>query len=130
MSERTLEQRRAKHALDVVMGLQSKDYGNYVSYVESLPATIVMNGLGQACATLLGKAGGKNDDPHRFLYDHLKSWLCGSDPAAPFPGGKELMDEIVASDQGRYFRAHAEALAWLTWLKKFANAYLQRDRPE
>ena len=36
------------------------------------------------------------------------------------------MDHLVDADQQRYFRAQAEALAWLTWLKKFANAYLKR----
>ncbi len=130
MSERTLEQCRAAHALAVITALQEKSYGNYVAYVEALPAAIVMNGLGQACATLLAKAKGNLDEPHRLLYSHLRSWLCGGNDSAPFKKGVELMVAIVESDQALYFQAQAEALAWLTWLKKFANAYLKRESGE
>jgi CRISPR-associated protein Cmr5 len=106
------------------------DYGNYVSYAQSLPATIVMNGLGQACATLLAKADGDLKDANRMLYDDLQSWLCRDHPAAPFPKTPDLMQAIIEKDQRHYLRAQTEALAYLVWLKKFANAYLERGGPE
>ena len=105
-------------------------YKNYVSYAESLPATILMNGLGQACATLLAKAKGDLKDPHRLLYADLQSWLCGADAAAPFPtANPRLMEAIVQAASKRLLRAQTEALAYLVWLKKFANAYLERGKP-
>ena len=130
MSTQTLAQRRAAHALACVQKHVGKSYGNYVSYVSALPATILMNGLGQACATLLSKAGGDKTKPHRLLYADLEKWLCGSDSAAPYKGTPELMNAIVTGTQDKYLRAQAEALSYLVWLKKFANAYLEHGTSE
>ena len=133
MSTQTLAQRRARRALSCIQEHEKagKDiYKNYVSYVETLPATILMNGLGQACATLLAKADGKSEAPHGLLYADLQSWLCGDDPAAPYPKAGDLMEAIIRHDQTTYLRAQAESLAYLVWLKKFANAYLERGTPE
>lgn len=134
MNPQTLAQRRAAHALKRVLAHQhagKQAYGNYVSYVEALPASILMNGLGQACATLLAKAEGKLDKPHGLLYADLQAWLCGNDPAAPYRNGQtkgddRLMEAICGSNQKQYLHAQAEALAYLVWLKKFARAYLDR----
>jgi CRISPR-associated protein Cmr5 len=146
VSRQTLAQRRAAHALVCVKEHARKgkeSYGNYVSYVEALPATIVMNGLGQACATLLSKAGpDKNDgklvnrkDPHFLLYADLQAWLCGGEPAAPYPhtldkGDDCLMQGICGGNQRKYVHAQAEALAYLIWLKKLASAFLERGTEE
>ena len=138
MSTPSLAQRRAAHALQCVEAHDGKSYGNYVNYVESLPATILMNGLGQACATLLSKAKRetqgdkriKSRDPHFLLYLDLQSWICGTDHSAPYPisGTSEdrLMQKLLSEDEAKYLHAQAEALAYLVWLKKFANAYLQK----
>jgi len=129
MSEQTLAQRRAKHALEHIRQHQQAGkqiYGNYVGYIEALPATVVMNGLGQACATLLSKAEADLKNPHGLLYADLQSWLCGNDPAAPYGGAADLMQAIVSNDQKRYLHAQTEALAYLVWLKKFACAFLER----
>jgi CRISPR-associated protein Cmr5 len=128
MSTQTLSQRRARHALGRInerKQTEPKTYGNYVSHSQSLPAAILMNGLGQACATLLAKS-----EDHRLLYDDLQSWLCGDDSSAPFRNRPNLIDAITQGDQTSYLRAQAEALSYLVWLKKFANAYLQHGKPE
>ena len=137
MSFPSLAQRRAGHALKEIQKHTERnkssarpDYGNYVSYVTALPATVLMNGLGQACATLLSKAEGKPEKPYRLLYQDLQSWLCGTDSAAPFKGASELMEAITNGNQDAYLRAQAEALAYLVWLKKFACAYLEPGAPE
>jgi CRISPR-associated protein Cmr5 len=135
LNTQTLSQRRARHALERIEAHHAhvagkKRYKNYVSYAESLPATILMNGLGQACALLLARAEGDLNRPHGLLYGDLQSWLCGSDVAVPFNGKSELMAAIVGSNQEEYFGAQTEALAYLVWLKKFANAYLERGPNE
>lgn len=131
MSQQSLAQRRATHAFGCVKEHIGKSYGNYVNYVERLPATILMNGLGQACATLLSKAKKEDDvknrdSGHLLLYKDLERWLCGSDDAVPYRGSSNLIEAIIHRDQESYLRAQAEALAYLVWLKKFANAYLQK----
>lgn len=117
--EPTLEQRRARHALDAIAEAKKRDV-NYRTYVESLPATIVMNGLGHAMATLKSK----DKPPHSLLYEHVASWLMSKD--GPLGNGTLAM-EIANADQETYLHAQVEALAYLTWLKKFAQAELPRS---
>ena len=123
----TLEQQRAAHALKNVRELEAAPFAKeYRSYVEGLPATIVMNGLGQACATLLAAANGNGDREraYQLLHRHIEGWLCRTD------GGvyrtAPLIDAIVKHGQAEYVHAQAEALAYLVWLKKFAQAFLPR----
>jgi CRISPR-associated protein Cmr5 len=129
-SGRTLDQERAADALARVRKLQDEGYGNYRSYVERLPAQIVMNGLGQAVATVCSRGANPETSAdakaYRYLYEHLQYWLCRDHHAAPYRGAKDLIMAIVEHDQDRYVRAHAEALAYLEWLKKFARAFLAR----
>jgi CRISPR-associated protein Cmr5 len=122
---RTLDQKRAAHALSQVRDVDGGLAASYRSYVESLAATIVTNGLGQACATLLARASGKHD-AHRLLYDDLQEWLCRSEGGV-YGGEKSLLDAVINGDQRQYVYAQAEALAYLDWLKKFAQAFLKQD---
>lgn len=131
MNDRTIAQRRAADALVKIQSLQQagKDsYGNYKSYVKALPANILLSGLGQAVATVRSR----DRKGYPELYDHLASWLCGDDPDAPYRGypktdrnTKHLLQAIVEHDEDHYLRAQAEAMAYLEWLKKFADAFLE-----
>lgn len=126
----TLGQQRAMDALKNINALAQQgvsNYGHYRSYVSSLPASILTSGLGQAMAQLLAqsKGGGGASDPHKLLYDHLEGWLCSTRNL--FGNEANLIRGIVNGDQQTYVRAQVEALAYLTWLKKFARAYL--DKP-
>ncbi|MBC7326080.1 MAG: type III-B CRISPR module-associated protein Cmr5 [Moorella sp. (in: Bacteria)] len=129
---RTLEQERAAHALEKVRAVQKTFSGDgekadkFASYVESLPATILANGLGQAAATLLAQAKGVQSDPHYKLYCFLEEWLCRDAAQAPYRQANDLMEAIVNNDRQAYLHAQAEALAWLEWLKKFAVAFLKK----
>jgi CRISPR-associated protein Cmr5 len=87
-----------------------------------------MNGLGQAMAGELAAARlGKGDkmsideQAHKTLFDCVERWLFAS---RAYEGKKGLMAAIVESSQEDYVRAQAEALAYLDWLKKFSQAYL------
>jgi CRISPR-associated protein Cmr5 len=129
-----LEQKRAGHALEMVHETGKKykegteNRKSFVSYVESLPASIINNGLGQAAATLLAQANGKKDDPHRVLYSILEDWLCRDDQAAPYKRvntDAPLMEAIVNGDRFSYIKAQVEALSYLEWLKKFTVAFLK-----
>jgi len=140
VKKHTPGQRRAAHALAAVGELKENDqkgkgYGNFVSYVDRLPATIVMNGLGQAMASELAAARlGKQDrnpdeKAHEKLFDIVQKWLKKSsvyDESAS-PESKWLMKAIVEGSQDDYVRAQAEALAYLDWLKKFSQAYLKGE---
>ncbi len=120
----TRDQRRAQHALGKVREVPDRLRSDYQTLVKGFSATIVMNGLGQACAMLLAKAENKdaNSSAHRRLYDHLRDWLCSQ--ARVYPENQELIDSVIGHGQTQYVRAQAESLAYLEWLKKFAQADL------
>ncbi len=119
-----LDLQRAEHALQAVEKLKEKNLGNYVSYVRALPASILQNGLGQALASLLSAAKGKEKEPHRWLHDQIQAWLCREHKDAPYAGKPKLLQAITEGSEQTYLHAHAEALAYLVWLKKFAVAFL------
>ena len=118
-----IERERAKHALDTIEELKTREIDKYVSYVKALPATILQNGFGQAMATLLAAAKGKQDD-HKHLYDHVEAWLCKVNTHSLYYGQADLMQAITSHNEEAYLYAQAEAMAYLAWLKKFAVAYL------
>lgn len=140
-ARKTPDQRRAAHALaavrDINLDEQPEHASSYRSHCESLPAAILMNGLGQAMATELANADGEvyttnnSKAAHRRLYDDLQNWLCQADPdLSPYESGNaddHLLQQILSHDQDLYLRAQAEAMAYLTWLKKFCQAKLPRS---
>jgi CRISPR-associated protein Cmr5 len=130
-ADRNIEQRRAAYALARIREIEALksatgDKGKiakmYRSYVSGFPAAILVNGLGQASATILAQSRG-TDTAHKRIYEHLSGWLCGGDPQSPYERG-DLIEQLVRHDQARYLRAQAEALALLEWLKRFAVAFL------
>ncbi len=135
MTTQTLEQKRAKHALDQVKALQKEEPGNYLSYVNALPAAILMNGLGQALAT----ERAASDPAHHKLARHVSEWLLSLEAhtryapvsdEARLDAAQWLLIRIVAGDQDAYLWAQTEAIAYVTWLKKFANAFLNSSGTE
>lgn len=125
----TLEQKRAADALRKIQELAPEGQKYYVSYVSALPATIVMNGLGQALAMLLAKAGGHKRDDHYRLYQHLTDWLGHQIPELAATNDDGVLLKLVEQDQGVYVRAQAEAMTYLHWLRQFARAYLRESGP-
>lgn len=120
----TLQQQRAKYALNRVNDA-IKDKVNqkeYKSYAASLPAMIHTNGLGQAVAFFRSK--GKNDT-HFALYKLLSDWLTQADQ--PYYGYKDLLEGIVNEDMQQYRLAQMEAQALMSWVKKFAKAFMGEE---
>jgi len=111
----TIEQERAKHALDTVKKWEVKDASEQKelkSYVVGMPAMILMSGFGQTCAFYKSKGGN-----HQEVLKILEAWLKHGD----------LMRFITESSAQDYQLVQAESLAYLNWLKKFVRAYLQGD---
>lgn len=124
-NNQTLAQRRAKDALEKIQALKKGSYGHYKSYVKSLLPSILEGGLGQAMATI--RSRDKKGYPQ--LYEHVESWLCGDDIDMPYRNYQHednaLLHAIVNQNQEKYTQAQAEAIAYLEWLRKFANAFLE-----
>ena len=133
---RTLEQRRAAHALARVRELDRHSPAfktRYRSYVDRLGPSIVMNGLGQALATERAAAGAKpkkdDEKAHDELYKSLGTWLCQREDGI-YKAGQDLLQELMEHDESSYLRAQAEALAWLEWHKKCCRAFFPKGDRE
>ncbi|HZU05386.1 MAG TPA: type III-B CRISPR module-associated protein Cmr5 [Chloroflexota bacterium] len=123
-TRQSLDQERAAQAARDVRAVKSEPAADkYRSLVEGLPAMILANGLGQTCAYLLARAEGKTNTPEYTLYGQLGRWLTGR--IAGLQG--DLLSALTETDVGTYRRAQIEALAYLQWLKRFAQAELPRS---
>lgn len=134
--QRSLEQERAKKAWAFVDEVKerekyAKDYG---SLVKSAPANIQINGLGQTLAFWRakgfdkGKPKGDGNNAHYQLFRHVSEWVIGQ-LELKTTDSKDLLSWIVnnaATDE--YRRATAETMAFLAWLKRFAEAELGDDK--
>jgi len=132
-NQRTLEQKRADFAWqkiqDVKKNLTQKAQEEYSSLVKKAPADIQTNGLGQTVAFWYAKGyeqgerkdGGKT--PHFQALNHLTEWLKSPDALAlPTDHLVKWVSETAKVDE--YRRATTEAIAFLVWLKRFAEAEL------
>lgn len=123
---RTLEQDRAAHAWQMVRTVKEiggKPAGDYLSIARGGAADIQVNGLGQTLA--FWRAKGRKDVAYQEMLRHLGEWVG---PRVGAPGG-DLLEWLVASTTGSdaYRRATWEALAYLKWVKRFAEAELEQE---
>jgi CRISPR-associated protein Cmr5 len=115
---RTIEQQRAERAWQEIRSLQEKKK-EYRALAQSAPADIKVNGLAQTLAFWRAKG----EPHHRALYSHVSRWVMEQLGRS----GQDLLawitDGNTSSDQ--YRQATVEAIAFLVWIKRFAEAELK-----
>lgn len=117
--QRSLEQERAAHAYEAVKNAKGKKDKELKSLARSAPASIQSNGLGQTLA--FWKA--KKEEHHLALYSALSGWLKKQ---LPLTNDLDLLEWIATTATSlQYRQATAEALAYLNWYKRFAEAELK-----
>jgi CRISPR-associated protein Cmr5 len=135
----TIQQQRAKYALKFVSDLtkehnfNKEQQKNFISYASSLPAMIHTNGLGQAMAFHKAKGSNKElkvetDDKKRSynaLYKIVSDWLCQAPQI--YQMHDNVLKGIAEENMQSYQLAQVEALALMSWVKKFAKAFLSED---
>lgn len=123
-NQRSLEQERAKKAWEAVSkAKKSPDYQKkYKSLARSAPASIQQNGLGQSLAFWRAKP----KDEHQIdLFNAISDWVKNQ---IKWQGNKHLLDWIVQDAKtDEYRRATSEAIAFLQWVKRFAEAELEGE---
>jgi CRISPR-associated protein Cmr5 len=95
----------------------------YGRQAKRIPAQIQTNGLGQTLAFLRSKGKGRPDSEHQSLYNDLSSWVV----VQMGWSNSDLLKKVLENDSATYRRATAEALAYLIWLKRFAEAELPME---
>jgi len=126
--QRTLEQQRAASAWQCVEAVKRTDFASeYGQLAREVASLVQMHGLGQTLAFLMSKRPKKPEEvnAHLQLARDLSRWvsqqLLGT-------ARDDLRDWIVqTATVAEYRRATLEALAFLTWLKRFAEAELVKE---
>jgi CRISPR-associated protein Cmr5 len=128
--QRTLEQMRAAAAWECVREVKGRSYEKeYRALATSAPADIQSNGLGQTLAfwNAKGKPESGGDNAHAQLLKHTQAWLCRRLSLAE--NIKILQWITEDADTNGYRRATAEAMVFLGWVKRFAEAELKEPEP-
>ena len=127
--QRTLGQQRAEGAWKDVVKVrdQGQAYAReYGQLARSAPADVQANGLGQTLALWRAKGKGRENSANWQLHEHVSAWVMRQMKVDDRDG---LLAWIMAqgTSTSDYRRATAEAIAFLTWLKRFAEAELGAD---
>jgi CRISPR-associated protein Cmr5 len=133
--QRSLEQERAAAAWNCVETVKNgkndkgksfaKEYGQLA---KSAPADIQTNGLGQTLAFWRAKGFEKGkprdgDNEHAHLLADVSTWVKEQ---IKWQSNLELLEWITKeASTNDYRRTTAEAMAFLQWLKRFAEAELE-----
>lgn len=115
-TQQTLQQQRAASAWQMIEQVPKDEQGKYGSLVRGLPALIQSDGLGQTLAFLLAKGKG-NNNAHQLAYNQISAWVTQQ-----LGVHEKLLDFLLKTDTATYRRAATEALAYLQWIKRFAEA--------
>lgn len=118
---KTLDQRRAAHAWNAIESIGFGDPAKeYAREAKKLPVRIMAAGLGQAMAFILAKA--KNKKPNLIkLHEDLTDWVIAK-RGIPAEKPNHLLESIAKGNSDFLRRATDEALAYLQWINRFAEA--------
>lgn len=123
INPRDLDRSRAQEAWENIQHVINQHYqAKYGSIARKIPTLIQINGLAQTLAFL--KAKGK--EHHIQMFEHLSTWVCSRLNS----GTGNLLDRILKMDSQSYRLATSEALAFLQWLKRFAEAELDSEEEQ
>jgi len=100
---------------------------NYRSYVKKIPTMILSNGLGQTLAFIKSKS--KKENAYKLIYEQLTEYM-----RSPYTtrmqmpeDKKELIDWVISCDSEKYRYITQEILAFLNWLKRFAEGLIEEE---
>lgn len=118
MALQTLGQQRARQAWEEVEKAcgSMKDFADdFADEAKKMPARIRTAGLAHTLAYLRAKGQGQE------VCSAIEKWVNGRRP--PVPGKPQALVERCIQEDGAFLRyATAEALAYLEWLIRFADA--------
>lgn len=111
-----------------------KNYENllktYLSYSRKIPQMILTNGLGQTLAFVKSKA--KDGNAYDILYSQMTDYLKSNNTTRiKIPSeNNDLVGWVISCDSTTYRYITQEFLAFLNWLKRFAEGMIEGDADE
>jgi CRISPR-associated protein Cmr5 len=123
-----IEDGRAHHAFEAAQAAEEEGgcvAVDYQSYAKDLPMRIKTNGLGSALAFIKAKDARAYD----LLYQDIGDWLTTNERAYLLDGaeGDDLVEQIVSLDSTAYRAVTREVLAYLSWLRRFAEGLIDSN---
>lgn len=109
----TREQQMATKAYECVKRVEKKDGGTYLQFAQQLPALIHACGLAQTIAFALAK---KRGDVANDLAEVL-----GKDV-------RQFHEHVRGLPATEYMRLSRQALSAATWIKRYAEVLLEKDK--
>ena len=102
-----------------------KKLKEYKSYTRKIPTMILSNGLGQTLAFV--KAKSENGNAYDLIYKQLIEYMKSEHTARiKMPHEKnELLEWVISCDSSIYRYITQEILAFLSWLKRFAEGLIE-----
>lgn len=102
-----------------------KKQKEYKSYAKKIPMMIKTNGLGATLAFIKSKRKKTYD----YIYDNIVEWLIQKDPKKllELKPNEELMDRVISINSPEYRAVTIEVLAFLSWLRRFAEGLIEGD---
>lgn len=132
LAKKALEQQRADAALHVVGEWANNDCKIKIAQrIKELPLMVRNNGLGQALAVLMKES--KKQEESRELLMRLSTWLLKDSPVKAYPSLSDdnkpitLLQACFEGTRAQYLLAQQEAIAYLGWLKLFAEAIIETE---
>jgi CRISPR-associated protein Cmr5 len=131
--QQTIEQQRAARAWQCIEEVKRQDNEakkKYSTQARKFPSLIQVNGLGQALAFVYSKAKfqernrGAEARANGLLFNQVSNWVKGE---LKVSGDENLLRLVVGQKSDFYRRATTEAIAFLNWLKRFAEAELPTE---
>ena len=114
---RDLDRNRANSAWENISKVDSTNT-EYGRLAREMPTMIQVNGLAQTLAFLKAK----KKQHHLLIFEHLSGWVCNQ---LNFQNG-DLLDNVIKIESQEYRRTTSESLAYLQWLKRFAEAAIDK----
>jgi len=115
---RTLAQERSRFALQKLaqLGVSEEDF---IREVTGFPSLVLQNGFGQALAFNLSK----DVKEKTAVVNLVREWLHERRHVRA-ANNRQFMESLSQMEVGRYLAAQREALEFLNWVKRYANARL------
>ncbi len=135
-SIKTLEQGRAEFAYKCAEKAGSESFKKeYKSYTKKVPTLIKTNGLGPTIAFMFSKKiGDKNSNKaYKRLYDDITKWMKEEPKGIirdKLNSERELAKVIIELDSKTYRLVEIEILAFLSWLRRFAEGMIEGEAEE
>lgn len=126
-----IEKGRAEFAYKCAKAAKDKSLGKeYKSYVKKLPMLIKTNGLGSAFAFMFSKKDKNEGKYWNEIGKNIFDWLKQEGKVIDLTSINDfnaLVFKAVQLNSTEYRKLTAEVIAFLTWLRRYADGLIEGD---